>query len=135
MTKVLIIDDSEIDLDIIRCQVESAGFDVVSSHNPLEAISIVKSCKPDIIILDIVMKEINGFQVCTRLKSDPETSSIPVMFVSASRNEENLIKGMHLGVVDFISKPVNRVELVNSLRIHDHMHKINESLKEMVSNL
>lgn len=135
MTKVLIIDDSGIELEIIKCQVASAGFDVVSSHDPKQALQMVKDCKPDIIILDIVMREMNGFEVCAELKSDPETNHIPVMFVSSSRNEENLIKGMHLGIVDFISKPVDRNELVKSIRIHDHMHKINQSLKEMVSKL
>ena len=135
MTKVMVIDDSKLDLEIITNQIESAGFDVISSLNANRALTLVKEHKPDIILLDIVMDKANGFDVCAALKGDPETNHIPIMFVSSSRNEENLIKGLHLGVVDFITKPVNRDELVHTIRIHDHMHKINQSLKQMVSEL
>ena len=135
MTKVMVIDDSVLDLEVITNQIESAGFEVISSLDSTKALSLVKKHNPDIILLDIVMDKTNGFEVCAALKGDVETSHIPIMFVSSSRNQENLIKGMHLGVVDFISKPVNRDELVYSIRVHDHMHKINQSLKQMVREL
>ena len=135
MTRVMVVDDSEIDLAIIKCQIEDAGFEVVSSLDPSLAVEMVKKYQPDVILLDIVMDKSNGFEVCAKLKGDKDTSHIPIMFVSSSKNEENIIMGMHLGVVDFLHKPVDRDKLIHSIKIHDHMHKIDQALKQMVSEL
>lgn len=135
MSKVLIVDDSHIDTEIIKHQVESAGYTVAAIHAPLNAIQRAKEEKPDIILLDIMMDTANGFEICARLKTDKATKHIPIIFVSSSRDENSIIKGMHIGCVDFIQKPIDKKELIDSIEIHQHMAAINKALADMAKIL
>jgi len=119
--KILIVDDEPLNIQFLETLI-SDQFDVIFDTSGEDALSIVKSGKPDLIVLDIMMPEIDGYEVCRRLKADPDTQSIPVIFVTAKDGEEEEAKGLDLGAVDYITKPFNP-EIVKR-KITNHIQQI-----------
>ncbi|MDN2488207.1 diguanylate cyclase [Kosakonia sacchari] len=104
--RVLIVDDQPINIHILN-ELFTAYFDVLLATNGEKALSLAKEQKPDLILLDIVMPIMDGYEVCRRLKSDPLTEFIPVIFVTAETEADVEAYGFEIGAVDFISKPIN----------------------------
>jgi DNA-binding response OmpR family regulator len=109
--KILVIDDSKTNLILLKAHLNNMGLVALLADNALEGISIAIDQKPDIILLDVMMPEIDGFETCRRLKADNRTSSIPVIFVSAKDQSEDKISGLKLGAIDYVTKPFNKGEL------------------------
>ncbi|MFA5404829.1 MAG: response regulator transcription factor [Ignavibacteria bacterium] len=105
---ILVVDDEKDIVDILKYNLEKENeFNVITAFNGKEAIEKAVSEKPNLIILDIMMPELNGFDVCKRLKIDPITSKIPVIFLTAKENEIDEIIGLELGADDYIQKPIS----------------------------
>ncbi|MDQ3022299.1 MAG: response regulator transcription factor [Bacteroidota bacterium] len=105
--KILVVDDEKDIVDIIKYNLERENeFDVQTASNGREALELADSI-PDLILLDIMMPELNGFEVCKQLKSNPATSKIPVIFLTAKENEIDEILGLEIGADDYISKPIS----------------------------
>ncbi len=119
--KILIVDDEPLNIQFLETLI-SDQFDVIFDTSGEDALSIVKSGKPDLIVLDIMMPGMDGYEVCRRLKADPETQPIPVIFVTAKDGEEEETKGLDLGAVDYITKPFNP-EIVKR-KITNHIQQI-----------
>lgn len=110
--KVLVVDD-EVDVaEIIRYQLKSHGFTVEVANDPGEVIGMCRRFCPDLVILDVMMPDINGYQLCRLMRSDPELSRIPVVFLTAKTQEEDRIQGLEVGADDYICKPFSNKELV-----------------------
>ena len=103
--KILIADDEEDIKTIVQLLLETQGYQIVTAFDGLDALDKVKTEKPDLILLDIMMPILDGFEVCKRLKDDPETASIPVIMLSASAHAESRQKGLDAGAVNYIVKP------------------------------
>lgn len=105
--KILVVDDEKDIVDILKYNLERENeFEVLTASNGKEALAHA-SLNPDVIILDIMMPEINGFEVCKQLKNNPATSKIPVIFLTAKENEIDEILGLEIGADDYISKPIS----------------------------
>jgi DNA-binding response OmpR family regulator len=105
---ILVVDDEKDIVDILKYNLEKEKeFDVTIATSGREALKIASENKPDLILLDIMMPEINGFDVCKKLKSDVFTSKIPVIFLTAKENEIDEIIGLELGADDYIQKPIS----------------------------
>ena len=105
---VLVVDDEKDIVDILKYNLEKEKeFDVITACNGREAIEAASDKKPDLILLDIMMPELNGFDVCKKLKADITTSKIPVIFLTAKENEIDEIIGLELGADDYIQKPIS----------------------------
>jgi two-component system alkaline phosphatase synthesis response regulator PhoP len=105
--KILVVDDEKDIVDILKYNLEKEHeFDVLAAYNGKEALELVES-HPDLILLDIMMPELNGFEVCKQLKQNPATSKIPVIFLTAKENEIDEILGLELGADDYIHKPLS----------------------------
>lgn len=115
---VLVVDDLPQNLDVMK-GILLPEYDVRLTTKPKSVMNIAKAVKPDIILLDIMMPEVNGYQVCQQLKADPETQGIPVIFVSAMTDVKDEQKGFDLGAVDYITKPV--VEAIVKARVNTHL--------------
>jgi two-component system, sensor histidine kinase and response regulator len=135
---ILMIDDIPQNLDLLRSILQKHDIKVLTAVNGKEGLSIANSEKPDLILLDIKMPEMDGYEVCETLKSDPETKDIPVIFISGGSRKEEIIKGLRIGAVDYITKPFNTDELM--ARVHTHLElkyskdlisRQNEELKEL----
>ncbi|MEW6041358.1 MAG: response regulator [Elusimicrobiota bacterium] len=113
--KILVIDDEPAIAQLIKINLTEEGYEVETALSGTEGIEKVKSFKPDIITLDVMMPEMNGFQVMELLKKDPKTKDTPVIFISIVEGPQKE-KGFHLGAVDFLSKPIEFGELFKSIK-------------------
>jgi len=113
---ILIVDDTELNIDILMGILKH--YDVIPAISGKDALEIAQNKKIDLILLDILMPGMDGFEVCERLKSEERTKNIPVIMVSVTNMEQDIIRGYELGIVDFIVKPYNPVELLEKVRIH-----------------
>ncbi len=115
---ILIVDDEPINLQVLsRSLIDS--YDIIKAGNGYEAIGLIKVNHPDLIILDVMMPDINGFDVCNIIKSDETFTDIPVIFLTALDTYENMKHGLHLGGVDYLTKPFD-IDLLR-LRVHNHI--------------
>jgi CheY-like chemotaxis protein len=112
---ILIVDDAETNIDILM-DILGEEYDVAVAMDGEGALEAVEDDLPDLILLDIMMPEIDGFQVCKQLKSNPETANIPVVFLSALTEDEDRQKGLDLGAVDFITKPFDASEIKTKVK-------------------
>ena len=105
--KVLVVDDEKDIVDILKYNLERENeFEVFTAKDGKEALELAENI-PDLILLDIMMPELNGFEVCKQLKNNPVTSKIPVIFLTAKENEIDEILGLEIGADDYISKPIS----------------------------
>ena len=116
---VLIVDDNPSNIQIVGNHLIQENISIAMAVDGRKAINTAKLKKPDLILLDIMMPEVDGFQVAKELKADPETNHIPIIFLTAKTATEDIIKGFTLGAVDYIVKPFNSSELL--VRVHTHL--------------
>lgn len=135
---VLVVDDSADNLQLLTGHLYDAGFEVQFARSGREALDRARSTPPDVIVLDIEMPDMNGFEVCQKLQSDACLRSIPVLFVTSHTDEEYLVRGFEVGGVDYITKPVRRSELISRVRTQqelkcarDRLHAQNEYLTQL----
>ena len=109
--KVLIIDDSREAVTLVKARLARDGLDVISANCGTAGLEAVRCELPDLILLDVVMPDMSGFDVCRMLKADPELCMIPVVFLSASDTAEDKVRGLNIGAVDYVTKPFDAFEL------------------------
>ncbi|WP_178797931.1 response regulator [Bacteroidaceae bacterium] len=109
---ILVVDDVVSNVLLLRVLLTNEKFKVITASNGKEALSQAANAHPDLILLDVMMPEMNGFEVAERLKADPETQNIPIIFLTALNTTADIVKGFKVGANDFISKPFNKEELV-----------------------
>jgi putative two-component system response regulator len=117
--KILLVDDNTTNLQLLHETLDGLGYKLLIAKNGKTALAIAGKAKPSLVLLDIMMPEMDGYEVCRRLKSDEKTSQIPVIFISALADEEDEAKGLGLGAVDYITKPI-KPELIRA-RVHNHL--------------
>ena len=110
--KILIVDDSPTERHVLNDMLTKSGFEVVASDNGEDAILKAKSLKPDLILMDVVMPGLNGFQATRAISRDPATSTIPVILCTSKSQQTDKIWGMRQGARDYVVKPVDRDELL-----------------------
>ncbi|QFR50092.1 response regulator [Sulfurimonas lithotrophica] len=114
---ILIIDDAEININVLM-ELLDDKYDILASLDAKDGLEILKEEKVDLILLDIIMPEIDGFEVCKRLKSDPDTKDIPVIFITASTDEDSIERAYDVGAVDYITKPFKAKEVLSRINTH-----------------
>jgi two-component system phosphate regulon response regulator PhoB len=119
--RILVLDDEPDVTELLEYKLEQEGYRVEVLNDPLEFIAKVRAFEPDLMILDIMMPELNGLQLCRIARSDPSMKDIPIIFLSARGEAEDRIKGLETGADDYISKPFNAKEL--QLRINNMLHR------------
>ncbi len=112
MALVMIVDDSPTEVHVMKTALERHGFETVSAADGSECINLAREMRPDLILMDVVMPVINGYQATRALNRDPTTKSIPVVMVTTKDQETDRIWGMRQGAVDYIVKPVTEADLV-----------------------
>lgn len=120
MAKILIVDDLPENVFMLQDRLENEGYEVITAYDGNSGIEKALIEFPDLILLDIMMPDINGFEVCRQLVSNPNTSSIPVILVTAKSDIEDVKEGLEAGAYDYVKKPFNRTEL---------MARVNSALK------
>ena len=114
--KILIVDDDEDVLLIVQTILDNAGYTALLARNGREGVEKAIEAKPDLILLDVMMPELSGWEVCTTLKSSPETRQIPIAMLTVKAEIRDLITGMQVGADDYITKPFTRKKLLSTVR-------------------
>jgi DNA-binding response OmpR family regulator len=110
--KILVVDDTEANLKLLRALLRGAGYEVVTASGGEEGIHTAAAEQPDLILLDIMMPDLTGFEVCQRLRGARETRETPIVFLTALHELEDHVKGMDAGGDDVLTKPINKLELL-----------------------
>lgn len=114
--KILIIDDSKLNRNILSKIIEDeTDYIAFTAESGAEAFKVIKKDKPDLILLDIIMPDIDGFEVAKQLKSSPDTMDISIIFITALTDEQNIIKGFDSGGIDYITKPFSKIEVISRI--------------------
>ncbi|MCP4344148.1 MAG: response regulator [Desulfobacterales bacterium] len=129
-SKILIVDDNHTNRALLFNYLSTPSFTVLTSENGEAALKLVKENPPDIILLDIIMPGIDGFETCRRLKQNNETKDIPVLFVSSLSEHVEKIKGFKAGCLDYITKPFQREEVLARVTTHLKLFKLKKKLEE-----
>jgi len=111
--KVLVVDDEVYILHILDFSLGAEGFDVITAADGEQALSRARSERPDLIVMDIMMPRLDGYETCQRLKSDPATKHIPVLLLTARGREEDRKRGMEAGADDYMTKPFSPNKLIS----------------------
>jgi twitching motility two-component system response regulator PilH len=112
MALIMIVDDSPTEVHVMKTALEQHGFNTVSAANGSECLTMAREMRPDLILMDVVMPGINGFQATRTLSKDPRTASIPVVMISTKDQETDRIWAMRQGAVDYLTKPVTAGALI-----------------------
>ena len=116
MAKVLIVDDSPTQLQGLRLIVERMGHSVVTAEDGAHGVAVAKKEIPDLVLMDVVMPNLNGFQATRQISKDPKTSHIPVILVTTKDQETDKVWGMRQGAKAYITKPINEEQLVQTIQ-------------------
>lgn len=116
MAKVLIVDDSPTEVHVLKGVLEKGGHNVSSADNAEDGIKQAKAIKPDVILMDVVMPGMNGFQATRALTKDPETQHIPIIIVTTKDQETDRVWGLRQGAKDYVTKPVDANDLLAKVK-------------------
>jgi len=128
--KVLIVDDVPKNIQLAGSILQKEGYHISFANNGETALNLTKTNDFDLILLDIMMPEMDGFEVCGQLKQKPETRDIPIIFLTAKTGTESTIKGFEIGAVDYVTKPFNEKELLARVRTHLELRDAQKNLRE-----
>jgi DNA-binding response OmpR family regulator len=133
--RVLLVDDNLTNLQVLFQALEEEGYELLVAQSGEEALKIAKAARPDLVLLDINMPGIDGYETCIRLKADEGTKSAVVVFLSARGDTEDKVRGLEIGAVDYIGKPFQFEEVVARVRkhleIHDRERKLEREKEEL----
>ena len=132
---ILLVDDNPTNLQVLYQTLEGVGCRLLIAKNGEIALSIAAKALPDLILLDIMMPDIDGYEVCRRLKSDAATADIPIIFLSALGETEDKVKGLQLGAVDYITKPFQSDEVIARVNTHLTIHRLKREVENQKDQL
>ena len=125
---ILIVDDNPTNLSVIVDYLEDSGLTVLVSQDGESSLKRAKYAQPGIILLDVLMPGIDGYETCRRLKSDPEIQDIPVIFMTALSSTDDKIKGFEVGAVDYVTKPIQPAEVMARIKLHLQLRYMTQTL-------
>jgi two-component system alkaline phosphatase synthesis response regulator PhoP len=132
---VLIVDDNEQNLELLNAYLDELGGPIRLAKDGLEALDSVKDAPPDIILLDIMMPRMSGYQVCETLKKNPDTRDIPIIMVTALNEVGDVERAVDSGADDFLTKPVNKLELITRVRSLLRVRQLKRDLDAAVTEV
>ena len=132
---VLVVDDNEQNLELLVAYLEDLRCDTIAASTGVEALEIVKEKMPDLVLLDVMMPKMSGFEVCRRLKGDTQTAHIPVIMVTALSELADIERAIDSGTDDFLSKPVNKWELITRVKTMLRLKNLTDKLERTLAYL
>ena len=128
---ILIVEDYLQNLQILGKNLENAGYDIAIANNGEDGVKAAQEVNPDLILLDVMMPGMSGYAACEILKKDPKTAGIPVIFLTARTDPDDILEGYQKGAVDYVYKPFNAPELLMRVKTHLDLKEAREKLDYM----
>jgi len=132
---ILIVDDNPHNLELLHAYLEEIDCTIQTAEDGVEALEAVAKYSPDLLLLDIMMPKMSGFEVCKRLKNDPATADIPVLMVTALTEFGDIERAIDSGTDDFLSKPVNKLELLTRVKTMLKLKHLSDKLERTLAYL
>jgi two-component system, OmpR family, alkaline phosphatase synthesis response regulator PhoP len=132
---VLVVDDNQQNLELLQVYLEDVDCRSIPACDGPEALDIIAKEPPDLILLDVMMPKMSGFEVCRRIKNDPKTSDIPVIMVTALNEFGDIERAIDSGTDDFLSKPVNKLELLTRIKTMLKLKHLSDKLERTLAYL
>ncbi len=132
---VLVVDDNQQNRELLQAYLEDVDCRAIPAVDGPEALEILAKDPPDLILLDVMMPKMSGFEVCRRIKNDPKTSDIPVIMVTALNEFGDIERGIDSGTDDFLSKPVNKLELLTRVKTMLKLKHLTDKLERTLAYL
>lgn len=132
---ILVVDDNQQNLELLQVYLEDVDCRSIPAHDGPEALEIIAKEPPDLILLDVMMPKMSGFEVCRRIKNNPKTSDIPVIMVTALNEFGDIERAIDSGTDDFLSKPVNRLELLTRIKTMLKLKHLSDKLERTLAYL
>ena len=134
-SKILVVDDNQQNLELLQAYLEDLDCKTLAASGGEEALAIIERESPDLVLLDVMMPRMSGFEVCRRIKSDPQRNNIPVIMVTALSEFGDIERGIDSGTDDFLSKPVNKLELLTRVRTMLKLKHLTDKLERTLAYL
>lgn len=131
---ILVVDDQESNLQVVASVLSSAGYEMVPANSGEQALKRIAARLPDLILLDLLMPDIDGFEVCRRIQANPDWAKLPIIFVSAADDKEMIVRALDSGGVDYVTKPFNKAELLSRVRTHLSLKKARERAERLAED-
>jgi CheY-like chemotaxis protein len=132
---ILVVDDNQQNLELLLAYLEDTDYQTFAAKDGIEAMDIISKEQIDLVLLDVMMPKMSGFEVCRRLKNNPQTSHIPVIMVTALNEFGDIERGIDSGTDDFISKPVNKLELLVRVKTMLKLKHLSDKLERTLAYL
>ncbi len=131
--QILVVDDVPANLEVIVETLTSQSYDVAIAISGERALNRLQTYRPDLILLDVQMPGIDGFETCQQIKADPQLAAIPIIFITALSDTESIVKGFSLGAVDYVNKPFRESELLARVKTHLQLQQMKQQLEQQVA--
>lgn len=132
---ILIVDDGPANIRMLEILLSAENYKTVSATNGTQALEIVREITPDLILLDVMMPGMDGFETCKKLREEESMQNIPIIFLSAKTDADDIVQGFKLGAIDYITKPFNRIELLARVKTHVELKRSREDLNRSYMDL
>ena len=133
--RILVVDDTPANIQTLTATLKAQGYQISVAVNGRQALEVVARVRPDLILLDVMMPEMDGFEACKHLKANPETRDIPVIFLTARTEATDIVQGFELGALDYVAKPFNSHELLARVNTHLTMDKLRRENERLLLNV
>src|SRR5262245_42180671 len=128
--RILVVDDTPANIQTVSAILKASGYQLSVATSGHQALDVLRHVRPDLILLDVMMPELDGFDTCRRIKSDDTWRDIPVIFLTAKTETADIVKGFEIGAVDYVAKPFNAHELLARVNTHVTVDQLRRSLAE-----
>jgi len=126
---VLVVDDTQRDRDLLSAVLEREGYEVLPAVDGAQALDLAARMKPALILLDILLPGMDGLEICRRLKADPATAGVPVIFLTGQSGSGQILAGFEAGAVDYVTKPFRMLELLARVHVHVELRRIQNEVR------
>ena len=133
--RILVVDDTPANIQTLTATLKAKGYQVSVATHGRQALEVVSRIRPDLILLDVVMPEMDGFEACRHLKANPDTRDIPVIFLTARTEATDIVQGFELGALDYVAKPFNSHELLARVNTHLTMDRLRLENERLLLNV
>ncbi len=133
--RILIVDDTPTNIQTLAAILKDEGYQISVATNGRQALGVLDRLMPDLILLDVMMPEMDGYETCERIKADPRIKHIPIIYLTAKTDTADIVKGFELGAVDYVGKPFNSHELLARVNTHLALDRLNRENERLLLNV